>query len=134
MTCCVVMFMLITTALLLVTCLTSTTILQKLRTELIAIGVYQDGSTSVHPGSLPTTGSTPAAASWTPGCHPPSEVMLPLHRCPTGSRTAAAVLNWLVFPAAWAMCWLFCVSPTYLGWRLSWLLLIPTFDRGTLGQ
>lgn len=31
-------------------------------------------------------------------------------------------------------CWLFCFSPTYLGWRLSWLLLIPAFDGGSYRQ
>lgn len=30
--------------------------------------------------------------------------------------------------------WLFCFSPTYLGWRLSWLLLIPAFDGGSYRQ
>lgn len=87
------------------------------------------------PSSLPTTGSMPAAASWVLDCHPPSEVTFAifreLHGCPTDSNTTGAVPNWLIFLAAWAMCWLLCFSPTYLGWRPSWLLLIPAFDGGS---
>lgn len=66
--------------------------------------VHQDKSMSVPPGSLPTTSSTPAAAFWALDCHPPSEVTFvffcKLRGCPTGSSTAGAVLNWLIFLAA----------------------------------
>lgn len=92
---------------------------------------------SVPAGSLPTTGSTPAAASWALGCHPLSEVTFAfcrLHGRPTGSSTAGAVLDWLIFLAVWAMYWLFPPSfppPIYLGWRLFCLLSIPAFDRGS---
>lgn len=74
---------------------------------------------------------------WALVCHSHSEVVLAfsckLHRYPTGSSTAEPVLNWLIFLAAQAMCWL-CFPPTYLGWRLSWQLLIPAFDGGIYRQ
>lgn len=90
------------------------------------------------PGSLPTAGSTTAAASWVLDYHPSSEVTFgvfcKLHGCPISSSTTQTVLNWLIFLAARAMCSLFCFSATYLGWRLSWLLLIPAFDGGSYRQ
>lgn len=64
------------------------------------------------PGSLPTAGSTTAAASWVLDYHPSSEVtfavLCKLHGCPTSSSTTWTVLNWLIFLAARAMCSLFC--------------------------
>lgn len=146
MTCCVVFFTLITIALSLVTCLTSTTmprLLQKWRIELVATGSCslfpKDKSMSVFPGSLPTTDSMPAAPSWTLG-FPPSLrgnicFFCELHGCPTGRSTTGGVLNWLIFLAYQVMCWiLVCFSPTYLGRRLSWLPSIPAVDRGSYWQ
>lgn len=145
MTCHLVLFRLATIALLPVTCLTSPTtlrVLHKLRTGLLATGVCslfeQDKSLA-----SPPPAACPPPVQWLLlhlplDCHPPSEVMLSFLwepcGCPSGSSTAGAMLNWLIFLAAQAMCWLFRFFPTYLGWRLSWLLLIPAFGGGSYGQ